>query len=230
MRKRLWTVTHAGLTLACVACCAYLFWRDRDRGPDRRGRLSEEADLALRQFQQVRWLGGDYELPPGDDHCAVATLRFEDGRFVGRDYSWTWAAPSGGSRVVPYMVMWGLTPSGPRVVAFSGWVSMSGKGESFVKLDGPIGRSIGQSDIGEVQGYRAIGFAASQELRSGPKTTGGGSADAARAIETHKYVAVLGVKPFATADEARDWAHGRPDVPGPCPDDKPSPPPTAKKP
>jgi hypothetical protein len=210
MWKRIWPLAHMALTLACVGCCIYLLWRDQDRGRDT-GRQSEHADLTLRQFQHVKWLGGDYELPRGEDHCAVAILRFENGRFLGRVGGWAWSVPESGPRAVPFQVIWGPTATGPKMTVFTDGMSMTRSiaDDLMGKVDGPVGRAFGSSNLGELRGLRVIGFAASNETRTGQEQSADVSVNnAAEAVETRKYVVVVALKPFPSAEEARQWALG----------------------
>lgn len=213
MRKRFLTLAHAGLTLSCVACCVYLLWRDRHReqGHDR---LSFGADVYLRHFHKVRWLGGDYELPAGENHCAIVVLKYQDGRYVGRHTSWHWSAESGESRVVPFMVMWSPTPTGPRSMTFSGGIwGFTSDSDVFAKLDGALGRSHGPTSLGEVRGYRVIGYAGSSEAWAAPENAAGELAAFGHSLRDRKHVVVLGIKTFPTKDEASHWALGERELP-----------------
>jgi len=207
MRNRFWTLAHFTLTLSCIGCCAYLLVRDQRRDQQR---PSEHMDFALRHFHQVRWLGGDYALPTSQDHCVIAILRFEDGKFKERFGSWAWSPSSGESRTVPYMVMWGPTADGPQSVVFSGGMSMTGILKKwFANLDGSIGRSHGVSDFGELRGYRVIGYAGSKEPRAGRDQPRAFSSDVDSLIENHKHVGFLVVKHCASEEEAKRIANGR---------------------
>lgn len=214
MLRRLWAVAHVALTLACLGCCAYLLWRERDREREvARGREREAtrrpavSDPALRQFHQVRWLGGDYELSPEWDHCGSAVLTFEDGRLTGVRHPRVCSIPPDGPRVVPYLVMWGPGPAGTRMATFSGWLAVSAERDDFfAKLDGPLMRSYGETDEGELRGYQVIGYAASREARAEQKKDAPGDRAVDLTLRSHRYVAVLGVKMFGSEEDARLWA------------------------
>jgi hypothetical protein len=218
MRKRFWSLAHVGLTLACVACCVYLLWRDRAREGERArvaGRLSADADPILRLFHQVRWIGGDYELPAGEDHCGIAVLTFENGRFTGRHHPWAWSVPPGEPRAIPYQVVWGPTAAGPKTLIVGGGIGMSGGTRDFTSLDGMVGRSYGTSNLGEVRGYRVVGLAGSMEARANSPTDNEKAGAIHDALRTHRHVAALGVKIFPTAEDAKQWAHGATEKPDP---------------
>src|SRR5262249_1075799 len=120
-----------------------------------------------------------------------------------------WSVPPGGLRTVPFLVMWGPTPDGPKVEVFSDSISTSGTAtEFFGRLDGPIGRSSGTSQLGEVRGYRVVGYAGWQGARAGEGKMGGVLGALEVVLDTRKDGGVVGVKPFATADEAKHWAYG----------------------
>jgi hypothetical protein len=212
MRKRFWTLAHFALTLGCIGCCVYLFDRDLRREIEQKERTLEHTDFALRQFHQVRWLGGDYALPSGQDHCAITILRFEDGKYKERFGSWAWSASSGESRTIPYMVMWGPTADGTQSLVKSGAFSMPGvQNKWFANLDGITGRSYGVSDLGELRGYRVIGFAGSKEPRAGRDQPKAFSSEIDSLIENHKHVGFLVVKHCSSEEEAKQIAHGRPE-------------------
>lgn len=207
MLKRIWAVTHPLLTLAAVGCCTYLLTRPTAPLPS--GRMSEDADFALRRFLGVKWIGGDYELPKGENHYAVVGLTFKDGKFVGRHGGAARSAEQTGSRVVPYTVMWGDTPNGLRVMSIEGSISSSWQGDEFFKnLDGGLSRTHGSSMLGEVRGYRIIGYIASRACQPGSEgheNSSGLGPD--WQIQHRRYVFLLGIKPFASEQEARDWAY-----------------------
>ena len=200
---RFWRVLHPLLTLAAVACCAWLVWKDQRR-PDP-ARLSTHADIPIRNFLDVKWLGGDYELPANERHCAVMALQFEDGKFRGRSQGTVFSPEPGESRVVPFYVMWGPGPKGTRVI--SGWPGLwsgSHVNEFFAKIDGGLSRMYRGTPTDEIRGYWVIGFAASQKTRPGIDP-GIGFGDLKHAIETREAVVVLGIKPFPTHEEAKKW-------------------------
>ena len=116
----------------------------------------------------------------------------------------------GSSRVVPFYVMWGPGPNGPRVV--SGWHGMwsFSNGDAFhADLNGSLGRSYGDAPLGELRGCRVIGWAASQEQIPGREAWPTLQSEPVAAIERHRRVLVLAVKPFATAEEANHWVYTR---------------------
>lgn len=201
MCSKLWRVTHALLTLTAVGCCAWLAWREYHR-PDPY-RHSSSADLTLRHFLDVRWIGGDYELPRGEEHCVVAVLRFEDGRFLGRFGGGVFSPGSGEPRVVPHYVMWGQGTEGKTRLVNLGYSSSNDL--FFAKLDGGLGRSLGTASSESVRGYRVVGYAYSKETQAGKERYRDIMGDFDAALRTRRYVAVLGVKPFPTAQEAKDW-------------------------
>jgi hypothetical protein len=205
-------VAHPLLTVLLALCFGYLLWRDSHRpgfgtlsAPESE-RLSDHADIPLRNYLGAKWLGGDYELPAGERHCAVVLLKFEDGKFSGRQGANVFSPRRGGSRVVPYYVMWGPGPNGFRVV--NGWPgawSGSKGGLFYEQLDGGLVRSYGTADLGELRGYRVIGHAQSSQTRRGRDEHKNHTGDVRFAIENFKCVLVLGIKPFASEEEARDW-------------------------
>ncbi len=218
MISRIWRVAHPLFTLTLVVCCAYLLWRDSHRpgfgrlsqpGPER---LSTHEDTPLRNFLGVKWLGGDYELPKGEEHCAVVPLRFEDGKFRGREGGKVFSPQPDRSRVVPFYIMWGPGLKGTHVI--SGWPGMWGSSNDnsfFAKLDKGVNRTYGPSaGFGEIRGYRVIGFATSSQTRAGQEKYGQiGGGDIDFALRTRQFVLVLGVKPFATEEEAKDWVYNQ---------------------
>jgi hypothetical protein len=218
MLSRIWRVAQPILMLVLVACCAYLLWRDSYRPgfgrlstPDP-GRFSAHSDFPVRNFLGVNWLGGDYELPAGEDHCAVVLLRFEDGKFRGREAGAVFSRRSGDSRVVPFYVMWGPGPKGTRVV--SSWPGFEfNNSPFFAHLNGGLGRSLGSAEgFGEVRGYRVIGYAMSSQTRAGQEPYQQISGhDIDFALRTRQFVLVLGLKTFATAEEAHDWLASKQD-------------------
>jgi hypothetical protein len=206
MASRLWRVAHVLLTLTAVACCAWLVWREYHR-PDP-NRHSTGADFALRNFLDVKWIGGDYEMPKEEDHCALVVLKFEDGKFRGREGGTVFSPQPGGSRVVPFYVMWGRGPEGTKVVSGQvGFWGTSQKDQFFAKLDGGIGRAYGSTSLGEVRGYRVIGYGFSQQTQAGKERYRNISVDLESALDTRQAVVVLGLKPFPTQDEAKDWLY-----------------------
>lgn len=223
MLSRIWRVAHPLLTLALVGCCAYLLWRDWHRpgfgghsAPDP-ARHSAHMDWPLRNFLGVNWLGGDYELPAGEDHCTVVMLRFEDGKFRGRQAGPVFSPRPGDSRVVPFYVMWGPGPKGTRVV--SGWPgnwSSSDNNPFFANLNGGLGRTYGSDDSRTtLRGYRVIGHAFSQQERAESKNPRVSSIYPDFNIQNRQFVLVLGVKTFATEKEAEDWAYTQDEKPDP---------------
>ena len=216
MWSRIRRAMHPLLTLALVVCCAYLLWRDSCRlaavpagpVPPSLERLSAHEDAPLRNFLNVRWLGGDYELPADEEHCVAVLLKFEDGKFKGRQHGTAFSPVPGGSRVVPFYAMWGPGPNGPR--AASGWQGVwtaSDNDPFYAGLNGDLARFYGKHMVySVVRGYRVIGYAASKQMRAGREQfehTVGGSWE--EFINNHQRVLILGVKPFATHEEAWDW-------------------------
>lgn len=207
---RFWRVSQPLLTLAAVACCVWLVWKDQQRPTPEQQRRdlerhSSRADIPVRNFLEIKWLGGDYELPESDTHCVVAALQFGDGKFRGRYQATVFSPKPGESRVVPFYVMWGPGPKGTRVV--SGWPGIwSGahRSEFFAKIDGGLVRVYGDKSTDEIRGYRVAGFAASRKTRPGIDADIG-FGDLNHAIETREAVVVLGVKPFPTQQEAERW-------------------------
>lgn len=175
-----------------------------------RGHLSDDADYALRNFHEVRWLGGEYELPLTESHCAIAVLKFENGKFIGREHEWKWAASAGEPRTIPYLLMWGLGEGGTKLALFAGGTrSVTQKNEFFGQLDGGLSRSYGKSNAGEIRGCRVIGFASSKEARPGREAFATSFGDLDQEIKNKKHVGVLVVKPFSSEEEASHWVYGR---------------------
>lgn len=223
MRKCILGIAHTTLTLACMGCCAYLLWKDQ-HGSDRwgrresfgPGRMSAEADYPLRYFQQVYWLGGDYELPAGEEHCAVVILAFEDGKFRGRRGGTVWSNPPGGRCAVRYLLMWGSGPDGTRYITVSegnGIMRSGGKDDFFTGLGSVLHRSYGASHRGEIRGYRIVGYAGSEEMRAGQERYKNNSGDIELALRTRERVVVMGVKPFPTREDAEHWIDGEEEPP-----------------
>jgi hypothetical protein len=211
--RRFWAIAHFGLTLTCLGCCIYLVWQNRELQRERErehqrefARKTTREDFALRKLNQIRWLGGEYELPPGNNHAVIAVLIYKDGQFASRYWSTTWSIDPGESRVIPFQLLWGPTPEGKRALVVQGFSSSHiGNGDELSKFDGPILRVSGSGDDGELRGYRVIGHAASQEGRNGenPITLSFGTTEAV--LENRRHVLVLGVKTFANREEARQW-------------------------
>jgi hypothetical protein len=204
---RFWRVLHPLLTLAAVACSAWLVWKDQRR-PDPE-RLSTNADTAVRNFLDLRWLGGDYELPAGEHHCAVGVLEFEDGKFRRRRSGTVFSPKPGESRVVPYYVMWGRGHEGTRVVSGwpGSWMAIP-KDTFFANIDSAVSRAHGPVSLSDIRGYRVIGFAVSQQPRAGHESFATTFADLERALEKRQFVAVLGLKVVPTREEAEQWLYG----------------------
>ena len=217
MWKKLFTTLHVLLTLSAVGCCVYLFLVVKDLQKNtqpKSDRMSASADFTVRNFLNVKWLGGDYELGPTENHCGIALIHIRDGKFVSREHSLDWSVGSDGSRVVPYMVMWGQTPDGPKVACFSFGITSHGGKHFLHQMNNGIGRTFGHRDLGGYRGSRVIGMAFGKETRIGQEENehiGGGGLEFT--IQVRQEVALLVVKPFATAEEARSWAFGEREKP-----------------
>ncbi len=206
MLKRVWQIAHPLLTLTAVGCCVYLLWRPTAPVPSERASASE--DHHLRRFLDVKRIGGDAELPSDVHHCALACFLYTDGRLDQRLSSDTFT-PRGGSRVIPYFVMWGPTPRGVRGSTVNQWCATSDADGIWAKLDGPMSQCFGQTHNGEVHGFRIIGFAASSECRPGQEEKRNISSGSVKTtIEISRSVLMLGYKPFATEQEAKDYVFG----------------------
>jgi hypothetical protein len=211
---RVWRVTHVLLTLAAVGCCGWLLWRDTHRpaaeqsllGPDPE-RPTFPADDALRSFLDVKSIGGDYQLPEGENFGVIALLLFEDGKFRGRRGAWQITGSSNGTRSVAYQLLWGRgTDGGTRLVCVTRTpnTTMTGTGR---KEDAEFlamrfeGFGTQPKPTEEVRGYRVLAHAISSEVREGqPGTFGRATVD----INHRKTVAVVGVKTFPTFEQAHD--------------------------
>ncbi|WP_162672644.1 hypothetical protein [Gemmata massiliana] len=207
-------MVHSLLTIALVGCCGYLLWRDSRRSDAESSqrrmseRLSAHEDMPVRHFLDVKWLGGDYELPAGEDHCGVALLRFEEGKLTGRR-GIVFSPKPGASRVVPFYVMWGRGKDGPRVVSGWPWNWGGSNGDPFyADLGDKLSRSYGDSPLGDLRGYRVIGHAVSKQLRAGREQFVDAVIGYEDVIKNHQRVLVLGVKPFPTREEAEHWLDG----------------------
>lgn len=201
MLSRVWKVLHPLLTLLLLACFAYLLVRPA--APIPVGRDSEQADNTLRTFLYVRHIGGDYELPPGENFAVISLMEFVDGQFKQGYYKAVWDVSQTG-RVCPAKVMWGKTPDGPRLAIFHGGVTIHSG--DFAVLDGPSGRIGGSTKWNEVNGFRAIGFASSADVQPGQerfKDVGGLQSN--ETIQVRKRVLVFGVKPFPDRNSAEQF-------------------------
>lgn len=194
MFKRIWKVVHPLLTLAAVGCCVYLLLRPTAPIPS--GRASDSEDRLLRGLLEIKRIGGDAELPSDVPHCALATFLYKDGQLDHRRNAYVFS-PNGGSRVIPYLVVWGPTPKGIRGMTVDQAFTMSNADDIWATLDGPLSWCNGPVHAGEVHGFRIIGFAASGECRPGHE-----------AMRNTSCVLMLGYKPFATRQEAEDYAYG----------------------
>ena len=209
MVKRVWKVVHPLLTLAAVGCCVYLLLRPTAPVPSpsvaTSGRASEEADRALRQFLNVRWIGGDAELPSEVEHCAYVLFTYADGHLASHLTSGVFS-PNGGSRVIPMMAMWGPTLQGYRGTT---GIYVNVANPVWEKLDGQLSRSFGARHEGEVHGFRIFGYACSRECQPGwERARDVMGESAADAIKRRRHVLLLGYKPFATEEEARKYVNG----------------------
>ena len=204
--SRVWQVIHALFTVSLIGLCGFLLGRDRNRpqlGPEPD---SAHADRHLRWFLDVKRMGGDYELPPGEEHCAVALLQFENGKFRRREHGYAHSCPPGGSRVVPYFVMWGPQPDGKsRVIYGTDYLFLCRfENSSFhAALDTGGLRSLGTPE--EVRGWRVIEFAISAKPREGKALNQSVYDSAAAAIENCETVLVMGLKPFPTEKQAKEY-------------------------
>ena len=201
MIRRVWRVVHPLLTLAAVGCCGYLLLRPTAPVPS--GRASEEADYTLRHFLGARWIGGDYELPAGEQYAVVLLMEFKEGEYRRTYLRRVWDAKHDG-RVLRTQLMWGEGPNGKRAVLID-WGMTTYTGE-FAELDGPLGRIYGAAKCDEVRGFRAVGYASSKDIRAGyERLENIGGLDCAEIIESRKRVLVLGVKPFPDEASAEQY-------------------------
>lgn len=207
---------HLLLTFLLCICCTFLLWRDSQRpgfpfkGDAPADRIPVGEDVFVRNFLGAKWLGGDYVLPQDVAHCAVVMLRFEDGKFRERMGGKVFSPVSGGSRLVPFYVMWGPGLKGTRVV--SGWPgrwSGSDNDERYTPLNHSVHRAFGSSrGFGELRGYRVYGFATSSVAREGREAQARtSSGDVGDALANHKHVLVLGMKPIPSEEAARGWLY-----------------------
>lgn len=108
----------------------------------------------------------------------------------------------------PQVGTWGPGAKGARAV--NGWPGMWGGSDGdpfYTDLNGGLNRTYGADASGTpLLGYRVIGCARSQTLRPGAREFAG--TDYEEIIKTHQRVLVLGVKPFATREEANAWLTG----------------------
>jgi hypothetical protein len=222
MFGRLRRNAHPLLTLVLGVCCAFLLWRDSQRpgfpfkGDAPADHIPVGEDVFARNFLGAKWLGGDYLLPQDVAHCTVVVLRYEDGKFRERMGGTVFSPRPGGSRLVPFYVMWGPGPKGTRVV--SGWPGMwsgSDNDERYTPLNGGVSRAFGSSrGFGELRGYRVYGFATSSVAREGREAQARtSSGDVGDAVVNHKHVLVLGMKPFPSEQAARDWLYTELELP-----------------
>jgi hypothetical protein len=204
MRRLL--VVNLLLTAVCLGACGYLIWRNRYQ--EQRELRGESMDRRLREFHRVRWIGGEYELPRGSDHYGVAVLEFIDGKFLRRREATPWSVPERG-RLLQCTIMWGVAPGEPRMSYYDGHGGVGWSGDDFyAKLDGPWGRCVGPDDFGEQMGYRVIGYAASAAFRDDVEESQKGFAGGLEhALQVRKHVLVMGIRSFASTEEAKDWAH-----------------------
>lgn len=205
MFKRVWRIAHPLLTLAVVGCCVYLLLRPTAPVPS--DRVSASEDHHLRRFLDVKRIGGDAELPLDVRHVVLAVFLYQDGALDHRRGAYVFS-PDGNSRVIPYFVMWGATPRGVRGATVDQAFVMSDADDIWAKLDGPHSNCFGTADLGEVQGFRIVGFAASSECRPGQEDKRNISAGLKKTLEFRRYVLMLGYKPFATRKEAEDYSYG----------------------
>src|SRR5262245_24118301 len=219
MCRRTWHVLHALLTLAVVACCVWLVWKDQRREyPARIERAAQPEvprlypDDALRAFLNLRSVGGTYRLPEGESYGAIALLLFEDGKFRGRKGAWHIAGVPEGANAVSYQFVWGRSADGgTRLVTVfrePGGSQITGSTkddpEFLAKLDGMIISVANPSE--EVRGYRILAHVSSAKLQPGKPGLFG---TFARELENRQSVAVVGVKTFPTEDQAADWLFKR---------------------
>ncbi|QJW96244.1 hypothetical protein [Frigoriglobus tundricola] len=212
MLFRIWRVARTALTLALVACCGYLLWRDSHPSVappvSGTGRPSLQADTALRSFLDAKSIGGEYELPENENYGVIAVLAFEDGKFRGRRGQWAITGIPGGTRAVSYQLLWGQGADGPRAVGgtrtpddAAHTVFRKEDGAFLCGLDGPW-NSTRSAPSEEVRGYRVLGHILSSEIRPGRSGTFGRVVDD---IENRQTVAVVGVKTFPTASQSSEW-------------------------
>jgi hypothetical protein len=194
--------------------CGWLLYRDFQRPDPKRpdpNRDLEHADIRIRNFLNVRWLGGDYELPADVEHCGLGVLMIEDGKYVDRHPGTVFSPWPGGSRVVPYYVMWGPNHKGTTRLIYGwpgSWASSDGD-EFFAHLDGGAYRQVGSPQLEEYRGYHVIGYAFSREARQGQEEKAKLFGSLQLALESRKYVAILGLKTFSTRHDADSWYTGR---------------------
>jgi hypothetical protein len=215
--KRYAKSIHVILTFFAVGACIYLLIRDRSRASQERvkERLSERfswnGDFAVRQFLGVKWIGGDVELPEGHDHCGVAILKFENGKYKGWGYRTAFSLQPGQSRVIPCVYMWGPNHDGYRDFWFSNGMAMTssgGKEESLKVLVG-LTRRYGVMDTKDsnILGYHGIGSAHSQSENQ-PIHFKENESDYEFESKRYQYFIVMGVKLFASEEEAKKWQFG----------------------
>lgn len=205
MWRRIGKFAHVGLTVLSVGACGYLLWVDRDR--HRASTHGDPIDYQFRQFAEVRWIGGEYELPPGQGYYALTELQFENGSFARRGTSTTLPAPTDEPALVMCSVLWGPGPSGPKRVATMAGLSMSSGADPdtfFAHLDGPLLR-MPSGDTGEINGCRIFGYAVSNELCDGFDEHSANGLQLDNLVKRHRYVLMLGYKGFDTREAANNW-------------------------
>ena len=154
MTCRCWRGIHVLLTLAAVACCAWLLAKDRhwwyldeqDQVQEPAPRLPP-ADDTLRSLLDIHSIRGTYRLPEGEHFGVIALLWFEDGKFQNRLAEWQMSSAFQDGCVVSYDITLGRGPNGkPQVLGSISEPTVSYRlkksipEEFFSKLDGEIFR------------------------------------------------------------------------------------------
>jgi hypothetical protein len=112
--------------------------------------------------------------------------------------------------------MWGRGHDGTRVI--EGWPGLWSGSQNdafFANINGGLSRVHGTQELGEIRGYRVIGLAVSNQLRIGSEKYKNMMGDPDFAIQHRQFVAVLGLKTFASAQEAQSWSLNSREPPDP---------------
>jgi hypothetical protein len=163
------------------------------------------ADVALRQFLDVRSLIVNKEIPKEDRAYLVTFLEFENGKLARRGGSSCGDAGLLPDRTLKAQLLWSTEKPTILFSASSGASSKS-KSDLWQKLDGGWVSSASGVDNGDYEGFTILGFAQSALGRDGG-TNSPFDSDFRAALQRHKYVGALALKTFKTHEEAVREAH-----------------------